>query len=166
MKSGVLVLLLGCLIFQTLAGQNSQLILTKRKTDKAVIVNQGQMVTVFSGKTDHFQGELNILNESKIALVRDTLLLSSITKIRAKTQDSKNEGTTLIICGSVLAVAGIILVATYSGLDSFDQDVAGPYLLAAAIPVTIGAVQTATTGIIYTKSGKYYKSKKWNYSTR
>jgi len=150
-----------CLFLLTAFGANAQ---SKRSLEvisysgtKSIFIGEGASVQVI--KNGHkYNGYLKILSDQLIIINSDTILISQVQGIRARTSSSQLNGIALVVPGTIiggLGVAGAVAGA-----------IEGGYALVAAIfvvPVAAIGIVGTIKGIQLLSNGKKFPSSKWKY---
>ncbi len=121
-------------------------------------ISEGSKVYVYvNGKK--YKGNFKVLSDKAILINSDTIVVSQIQELFAKTSSSQLGGLALAIPGTIIGGLGIAVIGT--GIAE------GGYVLVGAImitPIAGIAIYAAIKGVQRLSRGKKYSSAKWKYT--
>lgn len=159
MKTSIFIFAMNLLMTSVIFGQEREFVLTNKRTHHVRTLSQGKKVRIITLEGNKLRGKLNLINDSTFSLNGDTLSLSEIEKIRAKTLFSKITGGTITTGGAGFITLGSLLVLETQHAGGFDYF----FGLVLGIPTITAGVLIATSGTLILVSGKNYKKGKWDY---
>lgn len=152
MKTIFLLITFNLGILSLLHGQEGQLVLTNKNTHTERILEQGKTIRVKHSENLRSKGILTIIDSSKIALGNDSIPLSEIMNIDAKTVDSRSPGIVLVALGAGVFALGV----------PFSQEIS----VGGGVALYILGGGMMAGGIKKLSVGQTYTSRKWSYSIR
>ncbi len=162
MKTIQLFISFSLAVLSILHGQENQLVLTNRKTHRVRVLESGEMVRIKKDENIRAKGFLTIIDSAAIAIGKDTIPLSEIIRVDAKTVDSRSTGAVLIVLGTGVLAFGIGAFEYLEPSSSSDDDSA----VGAIAGICILGGGMVSGGIKKLIVGQGYKSKNWEYTIR
>jgi hypothetical protein len=146
----ILVCLIAFLPFNH--AQEGQLVLTNKKTHVERAIQPGKTIRVKSLKNLRLRGVLTFIDSETISLGKDSIPLSDILRIDARTVDSRSPGIVLIALGAGVFALGV----------PFSQEIS----LEGGVALCILGGGMMAGGIKKLTVGQAYISRKWSYNIR
>jgi len=166
MKSRVSIFLLFITFICALQGQKGQLLMDNTSNKKVHAIEEGQKISVYLSESSFVKGELVLIDSTSIAIGKDTIPLSKIYSIEAKSKQVQTKGGILIGIGAAFILGGVAAMGAASNQKDSSFDLTSGLYEGTGIGLfAIGGIMT-TAGIICLASGKNYKSSTWEYSVR
>lgn len=158
MRGRVYITVLCLMVSFTAWAQSSGIQLTKHQNQRIKFIKEGTKTLVRHGALIS-KGPFTILSDSTILVNTDTILISNVQEIRVRNIGNQITGGAMALIGSYLFVVGIV------GIAAIAADMGQVALLYGIIflPVGVGCVWAAATGIGYLTKGKKYSGNKWDY---
>ncbi|MGQ7868381.1 hypothetical protein [Sunxiuqinia sp. sy24] len=159
MKSAILILSFLFLFLHQGAAQSSNgLLINNFKNQQSRVIQEGSKITIKKdGQT--YKGKFQIVSQEALAIGSDTINLSQIDELFAKTSSSNLGGSALSILGIWAGAGGLAGTVAVAAEGSFAL-VLIPFTASIAALGTFGAIK----GIQLLSRGKKYKSFKWEYT--
>jgi hypothetical protein len=163
MKRSIIILICCQLLCSGTYGQESYLVLTKKSEKKEQTIKEGNKIKVYL-QDGYIKGNFNIIDSISIAIEKDTILLSQIKGIEARTSATLVTGIALTVVGSALLAYGVV-----EKKEANENDPSSGYF-SGSDPTGVGFIVLgagmATYGLGNIVGGMNYKSAKWRYTIR
>ena len=142
-----------------LAQSTNGLILKKYGSQKSIFVKEDTKVKIIkNGKT--YKGKFKVVSDQAILINEDTIPISQIQKLNAKTSSSKLGGTALLVPGGLVGAGGTAL--TIAGLASLSEY--GIIGVVIGAPSAVLGIFVVVKGVQLLSNGRKFDPSKWEYT--
>ena len=150
-----------CLLMLTAFGADAQsrgsLEVSSYRGHKIKFLDDGANVQI-TKNDKKYKGQLKILSDQSILVNSDTILISQVQEISAKTVSSHNKGVALVVPGGIVGILGVGGIV--AGISEGGYGLLGAIVLT---PVAAIGVIVMVKGIQLLSNGKRFSSSKWKY---
>lgn len=163
MKSLLLLLIFSLTVVSIVNAQEGKLVLNKISDNRERSIPAGKKIDVYISENRHLSGRLGIVDSSSIVVGTDTLPLSLITAIVARTSGTRTAGAIVTGIGTLALVGGIAIMNNNDNSGTLGDNgmVIGPEY----VFLFVGSIATLS-GIRIFSFGMKYKREAWNFSAR
>jgi hypothetical protein len=163
MKSLTLLLIFSLAVVCPVNAQEGKLVLSKIGEKRERSIYAGKKIGVYTIDERHFSGHLGIIDSSSITVGTDTLPISGIEAIVARTSGTRTTGAILTGIGSFALIGGLAIMNNNenTGTLSGNSIQMGPEY----VFLFVGTL-TTLSGIRYFAFGMKYQKQGWNFSTQ
>lgn len=158
-----IIIIIGILSLATICGfaqTKTGLEVRNFKNNKTILIKDGAKVKIKeAGKK--MKGKLKVISDQAILVNSDTILISQIQELRARTSSSLLGGLVMAVHGGVIGSAALYAIVT-----SLVE--AGGYAIISVIvftPLAAAGMFVAIKGVQLLINGKKFSSCKWEYKT-